>query len=155
MLTLALIAAVAAFAIPTYFESGGVTLENAAVLLARDLRAAQNRSAYLAEPSRFVFPEEGEGYYVTDLRDEIVKNPRTNQLFRRRYPEDGVFRGVHVEEVQLGPERSLVYDERGFASEGGFVVLAFRGRTLTIRIDKGSGVITIPSLESEWQDHGY
>ena len=40
-----LISMVAAVTIPAFFQDANVTLENASILLARDLRAAQNRSA--------------------------------------------------------------------------------------------------------------
>ena len=43
---------VAATSVRWYFSRDEVTLENAAVLLARDLRAAQHRSIFLGRPGR-------------------------------------------------------------------------------------------------------
>ena len=44
----------AGLAIPAYFGRSEVTLENAAILLAKDLRAAQNRSAFMADVTPFL-----------------------------------------------------------------------------------------------------
>lgn len=155
MIALALISIVAAIAIPVHFSRGDVTLENACVLMARDLRAAQNRSAYLGVASTFFFPADGTGYQVSDARGSLVRNPRTDQPFTRDYTRDAVFEGVSVLEVRFGPDRSLQFDEQGLASESGEVVLAYRGETRILSIRELSGEVTIIGSTSGWHDDGY
>ena len=107
------------------------------MLLARDLRAAQNRAAYLAEASDFVFPEDGDGYEVRDAEGNLVRNPRTDNAFQREYSFDGVFRGVRVESVEAGGDRTLRYDEDGRAGESIRVTLRFGEGKRVIVVEKG------------------
>ena len=117
LLVLIFVSTVAALAIPAFFSRPSITLENASVLLARDLRTAQNRSAYLAEESRMEFLRDGSGYRVTDLSGEVVRNPRTGEDFERIYPSDGVFRGVTVTDVWAGDDWTVNFDDRGLPTE--------------------------------------
>ena len=59
MIAVVAIAVVAGIAIPMHFGRSEVTLENAAILLARDLRAAQNNAAYMGRTMTISFDEEG------------------------------------------------------------------------------------------------
>lgn len=150
LVTLSIVAAVA---VPAYFARGEITLENASVLLARDLRAAQNRSAYLGEPAWITFLEDG--YRVTDMQDAVIRNPRTDRPFDRRYSHDGVFRGVRVHKVRFGEDHVLPYDEKGEPLEGGTIVLEFRGDTRELRVEKRTGKVRIIDSTSGWKDPGY
>lgn len=153
--TLLFIAVGAGFAVPVYFARGEVTLENAGILLARDLRAVQNRAAYLSEVSRVVFLEHGDGYLVTNEQGDVIRNPCTNRPFERRYSADGVFRGVRILDVRLGGDRTLVYDDRGMPLESGEMTLSFRGEERALRLQKHSGKIEIVGSTSGWIDPGY
>ena len=73
----------AATTVRWYFAHGDVTLENASILLARDLRAAQHRSIFLGEPSHCVFLGDGAGYTVLDATGAPARNPQTDELFLR------------------------------------------------------------------------
>ena len=155
VLALILVSAVAAVTIPAFFLQPGITLENAGVLLARDLRAAQNRSAYMAEACRFVFLSNGDGYYVSSATEEVLINPRTQQEFVRNYSSDGVFRGVVISGVDAGPDRTLHYDDRGRAQETVWVTLSYQGEARVVMVEKGSGDITILGSTSGWKDEGF
>ena len=152
---LVLIAITAAIAIPAYFGRSEVTLEHAAILLGRDFRAAQNRAAYQAEPSHFQFLEDGRGYIVTDPGGSLSINPSTNQPFERIYAADGVFRGVRVVDVRFGPDRTLVYDERGIPAQEGQVTLWFRGDKRIVKVQRRTGTVEIVGSTSGWTDPGY
>ena len=153
--SLACVAIVSAVTIHGWFDQGGVTLENAAILLARDMRAAQNRSAFLGKPSRFTFDADGEGYSVVDERGEVILHPRTDLPFVRRFPEAGVFRGVHLIDMSFGADASVIFDEEGRPLESGEVTLAFGADRRTISLAKESGHLTILGSSSGWQDGGY
>ena len=155
LIVLTLISIFAAVAIPAFFGRPDITLENASVLLARDLRAAQNRSAYMAEKSTFWFTPDDDGYCVIDTDGIVVENPTTGLDFVRRYSEDAVFDGVVVESVDCGGDRALEFDDQGRASEECVIVLRFEGETRTIRIARGNGRVTIPDSTSGWVDEGY
>ena len=155
MLALALISVVAAVAIPAYFGRGHVTLENATILLARDLRAAQNRCAYLGVRADVEFFVDGDGYRVVGPKGEPIRNPRNDGTFVRRYSSDAVFEGVVIVHTSVGPDNKLSYDERGFAREAAAITLVFGGDTRTLRVDEKSGAITIVGSTSGWRDHGY
>lgn len=154
MIAVVAIAIVAGIAIPLHFGRAEVTLENACILLARDLRAAQNNAAYSGRKMTVVFDEDGGGYRVVDDHGSVVEHPRTNGPFERRYDYDGVFRGVYVRMVELGEDRALTYDQRGFALEQGRVVLAYDRDTRELVISRDTGDVNILDSSSGWVDKG-
>ena len=91
LIALMLIAIVASLAVPSWFDRSEVTLENACVLLARDLRLAQNRAAVLGEETVVEFSTAGTGYTVYDPWGKTIMHPRTRRPFHRDYAADGVF----------------------------------------------------------------
>ena len=155
LLLLTAIAIGASVAIPAYFSRPDVTLENAAVLLARDLRSVQNRSAYLGLPARLEFFPEGNGYRATDENGNVVHNPRTDLLFIRDYNRDAVFEGVSVNSLDLGEDRRVTYDGRGFATATGRITLVMGDAERTIVVEKRTGNISILGSTSGWQDLGF
>lgn len=155
LIALVVLSSIAAMAIPAFFEEPSVTLENASVLLARDLRAAQNRSAYMAEPCRFVFRRDGDGYVTTDRKGAVILNPRSRQPFSRRYSSDGVFRGVVVTNVRAGRDWTLIYDDRGRPIESATITLTYEDDVRVLLVEKGSGDVTILGSTSGWNDQGY
>jgi hypothetical protein len=142
----------AATTVRWYFSHADVTLENAAILLARDLRAAQHRSIFLSETGRFRFLAEGEGYAVTDGVGTIAINPSTDLPFVRVYGADGVFAGVHVVAADAGGDRTLEIDKRGLPLESLSVTLSFEGDERMLLLDHRSGLITIVGSSSGWID---
>jgi prepilin-type N-terminal cleavage/methylation domain-containing protein len=155
LVSVVVVSTIAATTIPAFFDQPGVTLENASVLLARDLRAAQNRSAYMAESERFVFRRDGDGYVVTDRKGSVILNPRTHGPFSRRYSSDGVFRGVEVANVRAGRDWTLIIDDRGRPVESATITLRYQNDTRIILVEKGSGDVTIVGSTSGWNDRGY
>lgn len=155
LISLVVISVIAALAIPSYFGRSEVTLENAAVLLARDLRAAQNRSAYMGETTRVVFFEDGDGYHVLDTFGKPTENPRNELPFERRYSIDAVFRGVRIASVELDGETALIFDERGEPTGPARITLEFDGDERTILLSPPYGEISILGSTSGWVDRGY
>jgi type II secretory pathway pseudopilin PulG len=151
LLVLVVISLLAATTIRCYFTQAEVTLENAAILLARDVRAAQHRSIFLGEPTHFTFPPEGNGYFVTDAAGNLARNPQTDQVFERRYPADGVFHGVAIVAVRAGEDRTLVIDDRGQPVEDMEVTLAYRESRRTVVLERGGGIV-IGGSTSGWVD---
>ena len=153
LLTLALVAGAAGLAIPAYFGRHGVTLDNAALLLAQELRMAQNRSAYLGVESVFAF--EGDGWRVLDLAGKVVRRPGAGPLFERDLAADGVFEGVRVERVGFGEDAALVFDRYGRPQEAGEVVLGYRGEQRQVRVAPRTGIVSIEGLARPWIDDGH
>lgn len=152
LIVLLLLSVCSATCVRWYFSAADVTLENAAILLARDLRAAQHRSIFLGEPSRFLFLPDGAGYAVTDARGELAHNPQTDEPFVRSYPDDGVFVGVRVLAVEAGADRTLDIDRRGVPLEDLSVTLGFEGDERTVVLDHQRGEITVVGSSSGWED---
>ncbi len=155
LITLLLISVLAAVAIPAFFARPEVTLENASILLAHDLRTAQNRSAYLSEGSRFEFYEDGDGYRVLGPTGEVVRNPATGLPFVRSYGEDAVFAGVRVVEVEAEEDDSILYDAQGRASTAARITLEFGGDRRIVVVKERAGSIEIEGSTSGWIDRGY
>jgi type II secretory pathway pseudopilin PulG len=152
VLILLVLALCAATTVRWYFSKAEVTLENAAILLAQDLRAAQHRSIFLGEPSRFVFLPDGEGYVVTDEAGDLALNPLTDEPFLRSYPSDGVFAGVAVLDALAGGDRTLEIDGRGAPIEDLAVELGFQGERRRVELEYRTGLITIVGSSSGWMD---
>jgi prepilin-type N-terminal cleavage/methylation domain-containing protein len=154
LVSLVVISVIAALAIPAYFGRSDVTLENAAVLLAKDLRAAQNRSAYLGEITRLEFLDGGDGYRVLDVFGKPIDNPRNELPFERRYSVDAVFRGVTVAAVDHAGA-AILFDEHGEPDGPASITLRFEDDERTIRLTSPSGAIEILGSTSGWVDLGY
>lgn len=150
LLVLLMLSLCAATSVSWYFSKSEVTLENAAVLLAHDLRAAQHRSIFLGEPTHFVFLPGGEGYVVTNAQGEVAHNPLTDESFLREYPGDGVFIGVTVLAARAGADRTLEIDGRGTPLENLSVKLGLGDEERTVELDHASGLITIVGSSSGW-----
>lgn len=155
LLSLIAISVIAALAIPAYFGRSEVTLENAAVLLARDLRAAQNRSAYMGEPTRIEFLEDGDGYRVLDELGKPIENPRNELPFERRYAVDAVFRGVEIFRVDLKGADALTFNKHGEPSGPANLMLRFGEDERTVMLTMPYGEIEILGSTSGWIDLGY
>lgn len=154
LIVLVVLSLCAATTIRWYFSNAEVTLENAAILLARDLRAAQHRSIFLSEPGKLVFLPDGTGYALTDSLGVMAHHPQTDEPFMRIYSEDGVFAGVHLTAAQAGDDRTLEIDKRGRPLEDLSVSLGFGDEERTILLDHESGRITIVGSTSGWFDSG-
>lgn len=145
---------IAAIAVPMYFERG-ITAENGATLLARDLRAAQNRAAYSGQMLFMRFFEDGDGYEVVDKDRNPISDPRTGRPFVRRYSQDGVFEGLEIHDLFLSDERTLVFSESGETSSELECVLRFQDETRHLFAARLTGVVTIPDSTSGFVDDGY
>ena len=150
LFTLVVLSVAAATAVRCYFAQANVTLENAAILLAYDLRAVQHRSTYTGETSHVHFPEEGDSYHVLDDTGTIVLNPQTSDPFERVYSKDGVFNGVKITKVDAGGDRTLDYDTHGWPTENLEVTLAYNGATRVVQFERGSAKLTVVGSTSGW-----
>lgn len=153
---LLVLAALAAYAIPSYFSRPESTLESAATALARDLRSAQNRAAWQDRLVAVCFPSDGDGYsvHVVDLAVPLPVEEAPIVL-QRRYSSDAVYEGVVLELRSAGNARCVRFDPRGTALEGACIVLHFEGHERTLQLEPGSGMLSIPDSSSGWRDSGY
>lgn len=154
LIALIVIGVVASIAIPAFFERSEVTLDSACRLLAEDLRAAQNRAAFLQTEVRIQFDAEGDGYTVVDDQGRVLASPSGPGDFVRRYSKDAVFEGVTVSHLDCGPMRRIAYDPDGRSPEGGLVVLSYSGDSRVVRVNAGDGLIDLPDVASPWADDG-
>lgn len=154
IVVLGLIALVAALAIPAYYSRPAVTLDNAAKLLARDLRAAQNRAASQSKTVEFRFLPEGDGYEAVDASGRHLADPGGGGDFVRRYSRDAVFEGVRLACLDLDEDRSVRFDDRGFAERGGRFLLTYRGEERLVEVRQGSGFLNVIGLDETWHDSG-
>jgi len=144
LVTLAAIALLAGLAIPFWFGRHEVTLDNAAQLLARDLRAVQNRAAFLGEPARVRFHEHG--WDAVDPTGEILSRYGGEELFVRQLDADAVFEGVTLRAIRFGDDAVLVFGAQGDALEAGSLELLFRGERRLVRVTAPEGEVLIEGL---------
>lgn len=149
---LALCTLAAAIAIPAWFRQGDVTLERAAILFARDLRAVQNHAVISGQRIRIEFLPAGDGYRALDASGNPVILYHDGVPLVRAYNTDGIFDGVRVHSVSLDGDRPLAYDPSGFAQSGGEIVLSQGEERMLIHIDPKSGWISIDGLSKPWRD---
>lgn len=155
LLVLAGMALVAGLAIPAFYGLHSVTLDNAARLLARDLRVAQNMAGFEGKPCVFEFFEDGKGWRVTDARGVVYPRPDQKGEFVRDFTVDGVFEGVRIEHVDFGGTRKLSYDKAGRALPGGTLWVTFDGERRVVRVFALSGRVILDGLAEEYFDPGH
>jgi Tfp pilus assembly protein FimT len=145
LLTLAGVALVAGLAIPLWFARHEVTLDNAALLLVRDLRATQSRAAILGEPMQFELDQHG--WQAKLSNGEPVLRAGSDEPLMRRIDADGVFEGVTLSEIQFGADHAVAFGPIGEWKESGSVELHFRGETRRIVVTAPRGDIRIEGLQ--------
>ena len=151
-LALVAVLVVSALAIPSFFAQPRVTLDHAALLLAHDLRYAQNEAALCAQTTEVHFAPDGDGYAVRYRNGQAVANPVGGADLVRQYSFDAVFRGVSVE-PESGIE-SVSFDRSGFALDEASFVLRYGDETRRLVLERGSGLMRIEGLKREWRDDG-
>ena len=153
-IALALITLASVIAIPAFYSQPGVTLDNAAVLLARDLRYAQNAAVMIGQQTLLVIDEDGDGYCVRRASGGYVENPIGGGPLVRKYSADAIFEGIEIPNVD-GPEgRIFRFDRHGFCLQRGQMELRYGDRVRILRLKRGSGRITIDGLLTPWTDDG-
>jgi hypothetical protein len=139
--SLSFVALVAIIAIPMFFGRHTITLDNACKLLSRDLRALQNRAALEKQTMQLAF--DVDGWVATDSFGHEVEGLGESHPLVRRFSSDGVFEGVRITKIEVGPRSALAVDTRGLVTEGGRLVLEFDGETREVAIERGSGTLTV------------
>ena len=152
VVAMALIAVIATIAVPAFFNRSEVTLENAAILLARDLRTAQNRAAYIASDVYVGFDEGGDGYWISDAED--APEGGTPYLIRS-YSENAVFEGVVISDVALGEGPYLVYGARGIARTGARITLRYQRDVRVVIVESETGRLLLAGSTSGFEDNGF
>lgn len=139
------IAVVAMLAIPAFFERPAFTLDNACDLLRRDLRSAQNRATFLHAEARFVI--DADGWRALDKHGALLVGMGEDHPIVRSFSVDGVFEGVHAENIRVGTDGALSITNRGSILEPGELVLRFRDETRAVTIERGNGHVLYAGSE--------
>ena len=155
LIALACMAIVAGLAIPAFFSMHGVTLDNAARLLARDLRVAQNMAGFDGQPCTFEFLDEGKGWRVVGEDGVVFERPDQKGAFERDFTVDGVFEGVRLAHIDFGGKRFLRFDKAGRALPGGTLQVTFDGQMRVVRVFALSGRVILNGLAEEYYDSGH
>lgn len=139
VLSMALIAFVASFAITSFFSLSDLTLHNAIKLLADDIHEMQARATSLQIPVELVFDPAGDGYHA---EDRGAADPRRGRLFplaSRCYSRDAVFEGVRIRRLDLRGADRIRFEPTGRSPTAGTIVVGYRddARVLELRPDRG------------------
>lgn len=147
LLTVLGIGLFAAIVVPRFYSRTSVTIDNAADLMIKDLRAAQQRSAIAQQAVQFEVLERG--YRLVDSNGAVVSRLGSSELFERDMGPRSVFGGLVFSDVQLGPDRALAIDDHGLFHEAGSITLRFGKHERTIRIDPTHATIAVDKAASE------
>jgi len=152
LVTLALVALLAGIAIPVWFSRHDVTLDKAALLLARDLRATQNRAAFLGKDARLVLDRHG--WRACDADGDTLSRLGGEERIERRLDADGVFEGVTLEAIRFGEDAAVAFAANGDALESGSLELHFRGELRRLTLAAPHGRVEVDGLARTWNDDG-
>lgn len=141
LLSVCAVAVIAVVAIPLYFSQHNVTLDAACRLLARDLRAVQNRAAIQKVGARLVF--DSDGWRALDTSGKPIEGLGEDRPIARRFSVDGVFEGIAIRDLALGPDSAIGIDTRGLVTENGELVFVFGPDHRRVEIERGSGQVLI------------
>jgi prepilin-type N-terminal cleavage/methylation domain-containing protein len=139
VVSMALIAFVAAFAISSFFSLSDTTLHNAVKLLASDIHEMQARATSLQIPVDLVFDPSGDGYHAEDRGTPDPRRSRLFPLASRRYSSDAVFEGVRIRRLGLKGADRISFDPTGRSLTSGTIVVGYHSdaRVLELRPDRG------------------
>ena len=150
--SLAVVALLAGLVIPAYFGRHTVTLDNAAILLARDVRTVQNRAAHLGLPTVLRF--DANGWRAYDVLGKPLTRFESSERIERRLDADAVFEGVQLESLDFGPGTEVRFDATGRPDRDGSLEIAYLGERRRLRVSLPDGRVTIEGLERPWSDAG-
>lgn len=153
-LALAFIAVVSIVGIPAFYSQPSITLDNAAVLLARELRFAQNESVVVGVNTRVRFLPEGDGYAVETAHGRALPNPLGGGDLIRVYSRDAIFEGVKITSTSGTHDGMVRFTTRGFCLDEVSVELTYESEIRVLRISKNTGLMEILGLSREWHDTG-
>lgn len=145
---LAVVTFTAAISIWAYFSRPEVTLDNAANLLARDMRIAQNRALLLRHPVYLVFYKSGDGYRVVDDLKEGAMVRQGYERIERRFSRDAIFEGVKILPDGLASGECIAFPSDGRLTPSGRVTLSYGDETRTLEIENGTGRILLSDRSS-------
>jgi len=139
VLSLAVIAVVASFAISAFFGQTDMTLHNALRLLSDDIHEMQARSTSLQIPVEIVFDPSGDGYHAEDRAAPDPARAHSFPLVSRHYSSDAVFEGVRILRVDLQGFDRVSFDASGRSLASGTIVVGYHteSRVLEIRTERG------------------
>jgi prepilin-type N-terminal cleavage/methylation domain-containing protein len=144
VLSLALIAFVAAFAISSFFSQSEITLHNALQLLADDMHEMQARATSLQIPVEIVFDPQGDGYHAQDCGSADPARARVFPLVTRRYSRDAVFEGVRIRRLQLKGADRIRFDAAGRSLTEGVIVVGYRDDARVLELHSERGFVCLP-----------
>lgn len=150
--TLAVVALIAGVSIPAFFARHAVTLDNAAILLARDLRSVQNRAAHLGQATTLRF--DPLGWRAFDASGQPLNRFGGTEPIERRLDADAVFEGVTIESLHMGDRAQVVFDAAGRPDRGGSLEVVYRGQRRLVRVSPTNGRVSVEGLERGWVDDG-
>ncbi|MEO0651650.1 MAG: prepilin-type N-terminal cleavage/methylation domain-containing protein [Planctomycetota bacterium] len=141
IVALAVLSLAATIAVPSHFGRADVTLRNAAELLVEDVAIARRLAIGSGAPIELHLAQDG--YFVTSIRGELLRHPRTGSTFRRAYNRDAVFRGVRIYRIAAVDDRVIRFGPTGESSGTNKVHLMFRGNRREVLFDHASGKPTV------------
>ena len=153
-IALALITIVSVIAIPAFYAQPAVTLDNASVLLARDLRYAQNEAAMRGVNTQITFDDFGDGYAVETADAMPLPNPVGGGDLVRVYSRDAIFENVKITAINGLSEPHVRFDKNGFALDGVSIEMHYEDEVRIVHLAKESGLMQIEGLTTRWKDDG-
>jgi hypothetical protein len=152
--SLGLVGVISCIAIPMFFSQPKITLDNATLLFAKDLRYGQNEAVFAGQSTYLELDSEGDGYSLVYSSGVCVPNPVGGDDLNRVYSFDAIFRGVEIKALDEESQK-VTFSHSGFTLNSGRFLLTYKDGTRTVEIKKGSGQVTIEGLEREWSDNGF
>lgn len=125
-IVLGVLGLVTTLSIRAFFSRSEVTLQNAAELLASDLRDAQVLAAIRRAPHEVVFHPDGGGYHVR----AVGSTGEPHNV--RRYPRDAVFEDVELARIHVEGGGRLSFDALGRPSSDAVITVAQRGEARSV-----------------------
>jgi len=134
---LVMVSLVSTLAIRAWFGRSDVTLQNAAELLASDLREVQAISTLRHAPHEMVFHSDGSGYFAREMgSSEETAHPR-------HYPRDAVFEDVQVTMVRVAKGERVIFDAQGRPASDAAITVSQRGVARTVLIEASRARVSV------------
>ncbi len=148
LITVTIVGLAAAMVVPQMLKSGTLTVQAAARMVIADLLYAQNEAIARQTPRRIVFDASANSYRMTDAHGTTLASTyrgtgSSSSNYVVDFSRDGRFAGVRLENVNLGGDVFIEYDDLGTPSTGGSVDLVANNLRYRATIAPFTGRITV------------
>ncbi len=149
LIVVAILGIASAMIVPHMLSAGTLGVQAAARIIVADILYAQNDAIARQGVRKVVFDPATESYALTDESDSILtvrwKNGSSNNYIVD-FTTDDRFQGVEIVSADFNGSSTLEFDALGGPSNGGTVVIEYKGEQYRVTVAAFTGRVTVERI---------